>query len=460
MKLKLLFFGFTLFVSLSSLAAEPEFYRLKVSTKSWELSKKTSFLEGRVSSELLQQLDSIYQKTPSDYIFFYNTKNQSLKVFVQCSFDFYTIKEGQLIKEYQFANRGYTCGSYFFESNNTYNILSGRGLWNDHADLMRFDSIDGSWEFIQAVHQPLDYFPLGAYRTSKGIITILGGYNNPRIPRLEKEGNGFFLDLEKKSWQPIKIDIEEFDFAQITHTNEGHLYETEDFAFSVTTTQLPSLGWYLWIIFEKETGKLFFYEGKKHTDMFNSPYYEFIGNKFYYFDFNLNSVTEGKEGMIDLDIIRSQSREIGQVVVLDAPEETDTNSLASLLPWIGLPLVFLLALWLGIQLQKRKNTAVQTAPDSDTEEDQESEEESEEILQQLLARDGEKLNSEEFDMLLGIHQITNFDSKRIKRSRIIKAINKQYEEKKGFPLITRIKNPEDKRFVFYKITFENRSQIE
>lgn len=81
--------------------------------------------------------------------------------------------------------------------------------------------------------------------------------------------------------------------------------------------------------------------------------------------------------------------------------------------------------------------------------------ESTEILQKLLAHDGEKLSTEAFDMLLGIHQISNFDSKRIKRSRLIKSINKQYLDKKGFPLITRIKNPEDKRFVFYKITFEN-----
>jgi hypothetical protein len=170
-------------------------------------------------------------------------------------------------------------------------------------------------------------------------------------------------------------------------------------------------------------------------------------------------MVEGKEAMIDLDIIRSQSREIGELIVLDAPEKTDNTSLFSVLPWIGLPIVFLLALWLGIQLQKRKNAAVQTPVESDTETEveQESEEENEEILQQLMSHDGARLNTEEFDMLLGIHQITNFDSKRIKRSRIIKTINKQYEEKKGFPLITRIKNPEDKRFVFYKITFEGGS---
>lgn len=457
MKFKFLFLGLYLFFSLSTVAAEPEFYRFRASTKRWELAKKASFLEGRVSSRLLQQLDSIYQETPSGYDFIYDPKDQSLTIFVQCSFDYYTIIEGQLIKEYKYANRGYTCGSYFYKRNNSYHILSGRGLWNNHADLMEFDSLNGSWEFIQAAQQPLDYFPLGSYQTSKGIVNILGEYTNPRIPRLEKEANGFFLDLEKKSWQPIKIDIKEFDFAQIAHANESHLYETEDYAFSVTTSQLPNLGWYIWIIIEKETGKLFFYEGNKHTQMFNSPYYEYIGNKIHYFGYSNTNMVEGREAMIDLDIIRSQSREIGQIVLLDALEKTSKASLLSVLPWIGFPIVFLLALWLGIQIQKRKNTADQSSLNSDTETEGEleSEEENAEILQQLLRHNGEKLSTELFDTVLGIHEIANFDSKRIKRSRLIKSINKQHEEKNGFPLITRIKSSEDKRFIFYKITFEN-----
>ncbi|MDA1267707.1 MAG: hypothetical protein O2829_01250 [Bacteroidetes bacterium] len=455
MKLKLLFFVLTLLLSLNSLAVDPEFYRLKIGAKRWQVAERSSFLEGRVSRKILNQLDSIYQNAPTAYEFNYEPSSQTLRVFVQCTFDFYSIKKGQLIKEYKFTNRGYTCGSFLFEKNNTYHLLSGRGIWTYHVDLMEFDTLNGSWEFVQSSYQPLDYYPLGTYQTSKGIVTIFGEYNNPRIPRLGKEANGFFLDLEKKSWRPIKIDIKDFDLAEIVHANESNLYETEDYAFSVTTSQLPSLGWYLWIIFEKETGKLFFYEGKKHGAMFDSPYYEYIGNTIHYFDFTLNSVTEGKEAMINLDIIRSQSREIGQVVVLDAPEKTGNASLLSLLPWIGFPVVFLLALWLGIQIQKRKNTAVQTPLDSDTETDvkQESEEENAEILQRLLLHNGKKLSTDEFDSLLGIHEITQFDSKRVKRARLIKEINFHYEEKKGNLLITRIRNPEDRRFVFYKISF-------
>ena len=459
MKFKLLFFCLTLFFSLDSKAADPEFYRLKVTTKRWEYSERNSFLEGKVSKELLQQLDSIYQKYPSGYEFIYDPSSQALKVFVYCTFDFYSIENGKLIKEYQFANRGYTCGSYLFERNNSYHILGGRGLWNYHADLMLFDSLNGSWEFIQTKNQPLDYFPLGSYQTSKGIVTWLGEYNNPRISRLEDELNGFFFDFEKNSWQPIQIDIKEFDLGKIAHANETQLYETQDYAFSVTTSQIPSIGWYIWILVEKETGKLFFYEGNKNVEMFDTPFQEIIGNKFRYFDYSINSTTAGKEIEIDLDFIRSQSREIGQINLLDAPNATKNTSILTLLLWVGLPILILLSLWLGIQIQKRKNTAFQAPLDSDpeTEVEQESEDESKEILEKLLAHDGEKLSTEAFDTLLGIHQITNFDSKRIKRSRLIKSLNKHYEEKKGFPLITRIKKPEDKRFVFYKINFENGS---
>lgn len=109
---------------------------------------------------------------------------------------------------------------------------------------------------------------------------------------------------------------------------------------------------------------------------------------------------------------------------------------------------------MGKQFQKKEKG--ENLPPLDLEKEGEDlEEENAEILQQLRLRNGEKLNTEEFDILLGIDQITNFDSQRIKRSRLIKALNKNYQEKNGFPLITRIKNPEDKRFVFYKITFEN-----
>lgn len=453
---KFLIFSIGILLSLQLQAQQPEFYQLDFVENKFGFIGKESLLEGKISKKLILQLDSIYKKNPSAFTFTYNPKSQKLKVFVHCSFDFYSIVEGKIIKDYKFSNRGYTCGSHLFEHNDTYHIISGRGLWNYHSDLIKFDSIPGSWEFLSTTNQPLDYFPLGVYKNSKGIVTIFGDYNNPRVPRLEKELNGYFLDFEKKSWQPLRVDIKEFNLGQLlAQDNESRFYETQDYSLNITTTQLPRIGWYLWILFEKETGKLYFYEGTKNNEIFLSPYVEVIGNKVSYFALEPNSTTEGKEVLIDLDSIRSQSREIGHVVLLDAPQKMGAPLLSLSIPWIGFPLVFLLAIWLGIQIQKRKNRAVQPPLDSDTEteEEQEFEEENTEILQRLLLHNGDKLNTEEFDTVLGIHEITNFDSKRIKRSRLIKSINKKHEEKNGFPLITRIKNSEDKRFIFYKITF-------
>jgi hypothetical protein len=459
LKWRLLFFSINLIYSLDLLAAEPEFYRLKINSKRWEVSDRTSFLEGKISREILLQLDSIYEKYPGDYEFDYSPTTQTLKVFIQCSLDFYSIKEGQLLKDYQFNNRGYTCGSSLFFQNNTYHILGGKGFWMNHMDLMQFDSINGSWEFIQIKNQPQDYFPTGIIHAKKGAYALFGEYNDPRIPRLEKEPFGYFLDYAKKTWQPISVETEGFNLSEIIRNNPSYLYETEDYGFIVSNTQLPSLGWNIWVLVEKDSGKLFVFEGNKNFELVFSPFKEVIGNQIRYFDYKVASATEGKEVRIDLDSIRSKSREFGQLTLLEPKEETSTFPTFTSFIWIGFPFVFFFALWMGIQIQKRKNAKkpeVQTS-EKDADFEQENEDDSEALLQQLLGYDGEKLSTEAFDVLLGIDQITNFDSKRIKRSRLIKSINKNYEEKKGYPLITRIKNPEDKRFVFYKISFESGS---
>jgi hypothetical protein len=52
---------------------------------------------------------------------------------------------------------------------------------------------------------------------------------------------------------------------------------------------------------------------------------------------------------------------------------------------------------------------------------------------------------------LGIDGQANFDSRRMKRARLINDINEQYLAQKGKELIVREKKAEDKRYVYYKI---------
>lgn len=451
---RILIFLLSILFSLTVHAKDPEFYRLRIAGNKWGILKRDSFIEGRVTQSILSQLDSIYKDNPLSYEFIYSPKTQSLKAFAHCSFDFYTIRDKQIFKDYKFANRGYTCGSLLFERNNNYHILGGLGLWNSHSDLMTFDSLKGSWEFQFIDNQPIDYFPLGMYQNSKGIIALFGNYKNPRIPKIEKETAGYFVDFAKKTWTPLKIEVDEFEISDLIEPNLSLFYETQDYSFFVSKTEKAAFGWIVWILFEKETGKIYLFEGTKDDQIFISPVHEIIGNKINYVEYINGDFLSGEEVQIDLDKVKENSREIGKIVVLEPNALTKKSSPSSFLPWLGLallPLVF----WMGIQLQKRTDKKRNLSLEKDLPQENVQEEKEEEIMDHLLAHNGEKLSTETFDQLLGINEISNFDSKRIKRSRLIKSINKQYEEKNGFPLITRIKNQEDKRFVFYKITFKN-----
>ena len=424
-----------------------EFHGLKVTTSKWVFSERESFLNGLVTRDLLEELDSIYIKTPSTYEFVYSKEENRLKLFIHCSLDFYSIVDGKLIKEYRYMNRGYTCGPSVFLRDEAYHILGGQGFWLHHVDLMKFDSLLGSWELVQAKNQPLDYFPRGSFHTKKGVTSIFGDYNNLRVPRQEKEAHGFFLDWDQKAWYPIQIETKEIDLSTIINSNISYLYETQDYGLLVSNSELPSLGWRVWVLIEKETGKLFLHHGVNTFDIAESSYYETIGNKIFYFDYDMGSATEGKEVALDLDSLLQNSEEIGNIHYLK-----EWPSKADILPLYLFILLSLLLLGIGtwVFLKRRKaedaSPALQELHDSPVQD-----EAFEELLQRLLPHHGEKLTTESFDTILGIDQITNFDSKRIKRSRLIKAINVYYTEKKGEPLITRIKNPEDKRFVYYKL---------
>lgn len=422
-----------------------EFYGLKVTTSKWAYSDRDSFLNGLVTKEILEELDSIYKKTPSTYEFVYSKEENKLKVFIHCSLDFYSIIDGKLIKEYRYMNRGYTCGPSVFFRDEAYHILGGQGFWLHHVDLLKFDSLLGSWELVQTKNQPLDYFPRGSFHSKKGVTSIFGDYNNLRIPRQEKEDHGYFLDWEQKTWYPIKFETKGIDLAKIVNSNISYLYETQDYGFLISNSELPSLGWRLWVIIEKETGKLFLHHGVNTFEMAESFYFETIGNKISYFDYEVGSTVEGKEVVLDLDSLLKNSEEIGVINYLkESPSKTD------LLPLYIFILFSLLLLGIWIFLNRRRledpSISLQELQESPVED-----EAFEELLQRLLIHHGERLTTESFDTILGIDQITNLDSKRIKRSRLIKAINVYYKEKRGEELITRIKNPEDKRFVYYKI---------
>ena len=424
MKIK---FVFPLLVALqvtsASLAADYTWF--STSTNSWKNSGQSEFLEGKIPLAVLDSLDKIYKKFPYNYIIY--ELDERLFIQVRCTFDLHEIQEGKLVNKYIYSNRGYTCGTNTFVRDNTHYMLGGHGFWTNHLDLLSFDELHGSWELVVTKNQPPNYFSARVYQNSKGIYSLFGEQFNQRDGLDLKNSQGYFLDWKTKEWKEIEIEIEGLDLKDLIEKGGLYFVQTEDYAFWASTTVLNNIGWNL---IEKETGKIFYFDSK-NIDMGIGPYLEIVGNVLRY------TAPSGELKTLDLDQIRKQSKEVGYIRVKegDAIEASST--------W-GYLLFFLLVGvgWVVVRqvLPKMKKELVPT-----------KEPKKPEPLEILLPYSGQSLSTEVLDQLLGIDSQANFDSRRMKRARLINDINEQYLAQKGKELIVREKRAEDKRYVFYKI---------
>jgi hypothetical protein len=424
MKIK---FVFPLLVALllttASLGADYTWF--STSTNSWKNSGQSEFLEGKIPLAVLDSLDKIYKKFPYNYIIY--ELDERLFIQVRCTFDLYEIQEGKLVNKYIYSNRGYTCGTNTFVRDNTHYMLGGHGFWTNHLDLLSFDELHGSWELVVTKNQPPNYFSGRVYQNSKGIYSLFGEQFNQRDGLDLKNSQGYFLDWKTKEWKEIEIQIEGLDLKDLIEKGGLYFIQTQDYAFWASTTVLNNIGWNL---IEKETGKIFYFDSK-NIDMGIGPYLEIVGNVLRY------TAPSGELKSLDLDQIRKQSKEVGYIRVKegDAIEASST--------W-GYLLFFLLVGvgWVVVRqvLPKMKKELVPT-----------KEPKKPQPLEILLPYSGQSLSTEVLDQLLGIDSQANFDSRRMKRARMVRDINDQYLAQKGKELIVREKREQDKRYVFYKI---------
>jgi hypothetical protein len=424
MKIK---FVFPLLVALllTSASLGADYTWFSTSTNSWKNSGQSEFLEGKIPLAVLDSLDKIYKKFPYNYIIY--ELDERLFIQVRCTFDLYEIQEGKLVNKYIYSNRGYTCGTNTFVRDNTHYMLGGHGFWTNHLDLLSFDELHGSWELVVTKNQPPNYFSARVYQNSKGIYSLFGEQFNQRDGLDLKNSQGYFLDWKTKEWKEIEIQIEGLDLKDLIEKGGLYFTQTQDYAFWASTTVLNNIGWNL---IEKETGKIFYFDSK-NIDMGIGPYLEIVGNVLRY------TAPSGELKTLDLDQIRKQSKEVGYIRVKegDAIEASST--------W-GYLIFFLLVGvgWVVVRqvLPKMKKELVPT-----------KEPKKPEPLEILLPYSGQSLSTEVLDQLLGIDSQANFDSRRMKRARLINDINEQYLAQKGKELIVREKRAEDKRYVFYKI---------
>lgn len=426
--------GSVLAVMLSFSGFSQTFQRAVIHNEDWKKSSKSNFLTNEISREVLIQLDSTYKDAPSAYSFLMDSKG-SIYVFVQCTFDFYLLEENKLHKIYKFNNRGYTCGATPFQRDGRFFLLGGSGFWKNHSDLMKFDSLYGSWELVKTEYQPDDYLPLGVFQNSKGITALFGDHYNPRNSIRNTEEMGYFLDWKTQEWSPISIEIEGVDLAYLRENYSTDFLETEHFVFLASNTELKNLGWN---IIDKETGEIFVYPDTRNFEVFSSPYIEIFGDLVSYMD------PKGKEMQIDLGQIQKASLKVGQInYEVSSSSPQNKNLIVYVFGVVALFIIVLAAI--GIKNILGKKSRPMILPEN------EEVDISSEVISELLTKEGEKLTTESLDLILKIDHTQNFDSRRIKRSRLINEINQEYKKMKNKELIVRERNPNDKRFFFYMI---------
>jgi hypothetical protein len=409
--------------SAPSLAAD--YISFQTFTKSWTNKGRTDFLEGKLPVAVLDSLDKIYEKSPHQYLIY--ELGAKLYVQVACTFDLYEVNGDKLVNKYVYFNRGYSCASNSFVRDNTHFMLGGHGFWQNHMDLLSFDELHGSWELQLTKNQPDNYFSNFVYQNSKGVYSLFGNNFNQRYGIDSKNLQGYFLDWKTKAWQEIELVIDGLVLEELVEKGGLYFIQTQDYAFWATTNGLKNIGWNL---IEKETGKIFYYESK-NVDMGLSPYLEIKGNVLSY------PSPSGELKTLDLAQIRQKSTEVGYVRVKEA-------AAMGIPPTWGYVLFFVVVAVGWVVVKK-------TLPKKKIEEPEEQPSKRLEPIQLLLPYSGQLLTTETLDQLLGIDSQANFDSRRMKRARMINDINEHYLAQTGKELIVREKKAEDKRYVFYKI---------
>ncbi|MEY3648403.1 MAG: hypothetical protein RLZ13_1288 [Bacteroidota bacterium] len=402
-----------------------DFIWFRTSTQAWKKSERPYFLEGRISTAVLEKLDSIYKKTPQTYTFY--EKGGKLFAQVNCTLDVYQIYEGDsLVNKYNYFNRGYNCSSHFFERDGTKYLFGGHGFWRNHMDLLSFDELHGAWELIVTQNQPDDVYSSFVYQNSQGLISLFGESINIRSGLDEKHPKGYFLDWKSKVWKEVDFHIEGIAPEDLAKEWDLYFIQTENYGFWASTNGLKHIGWNL---IEKETGKIFYFPNK-NIDMGFASTLEVIGNVLTY------PLETGELKTLDLDEIRKKSKEVGYVKLKSA--EAKLGSL-----WMYGILVLLIivgGLWVKMILPKKKTNLAKREPIPQLE-----------PIQALLPYSGQELTTEKFDQLLELDSQTNLDTRRMKRARLIKDINQYYLTQTGRVLIVRNKMYDDKRYVTYLI---------
>lgn len=434
-----------------------QFYSFKSSTN--YAGDSARLLSPINSIQIQESLTDIYGDFEQGYQII--KQNDEFFINIGCSFDLYKIKEGKSLQQlYKYKNRGYTCGNYFFSKDNKFYTVFGYGFWNSHSDLMVFDEELGTWEFIFTKNQPLDYSGGLVFKNETGIFSLFGEKINPRTKQKSAINDGFFFNWKEKNWLSLSIvaenDFKDYDFQ--TNKSAGGV-ETENYYLFANDGALENKGWFL---INKNTLELRFIK-KGNFDFLHPPFMEVKDDLIFF------KRPNGEYLNLDIENYYDLAQKVGSLKIHSSninSLQKDKNSIKYYCLVFGV-LILLIIYKIGktkifkskkkIATEKTlKNIQKKRLPEKENEYlnvdyNSNSLHELDRIIKDLSLLNKDMITGESLEQIFGVNDSDSFDNKRAKRARFIRELNQITESKTGSILLSRIKDPTDKRFIIYRI---------
>jgi hypothetical protein len=356
-----------------------------------------------------------------------------------CNLNVYRWKDNQWINTYKYNNYGYFCDGYPLEWNRTLYLLGGNGLVNYHSDLLIFDESLGSWEFVSAKSQPLDYNTPFVGLVENGAFSLFGKKVNLRNGLEEPVKNGYFLDLNELSWFELHFDF-------VSSDQESYLSELDSIGID-TKDYLLVKSKNGWLIFDKSTYNL------SHLGQELIPVSPPLFSKV-----QENKITwKTKEGIVHhLDVAsvvpKAKLLAKGEVTPVKKEKVKSLRLQNSLIITFFLGLVILVLTRFYLRSKRKISDSVQQDETSQEEEVVLEEEKngSDLMWNKIMLADRQIFSTAELDEFFEIQNVSP-ENRKARRSRIIKAYNERALSEFGKEIILRERDPLDKRFFRFRI---------
>ena len=319
----------------------------------------------------------------------------------------------------------------FTDSQNIY-LLGGYGMFVTHNNLEAFDLKSKEW-YIKATTGPKPPFVCGfTFKSGNYVYTFnnIKGGNNTEPDEFNKDI--YRLDLKTFSWEKFENLNTNLEFVFNTVINRVEVFYTKDYLLNITGNKFilinPSNLNYL--ILDNN--------GLKHKDYS----YKIDHNRLYFKNKSSSEIIENEQ-IFDIDSIYQSNKSLAIPLILEPTWFQYVYFTYNRFIWGGLFLIIIATIIVLIfkkvvQIIKAKKLKAVPEIQAITR--------SHPLIQIILNSPKTEITLHELDTLLGIDHMEH-ESKKMKRHRLLIALFEIHPN-----LLTRIKDPMDKRKTIFKIT--------